>query len=67
VVRDGAIFGPSQKEAMQTGKPAENWTQIGTRILDAARLATAVHLARTARQTAMGGVAEASPGITQGG
>jgi hypothetical protein len=52
---------------MQTSKPVRNWTEIGTRILDAARLATAVHLARTAGETATGGAAEDSPRVTQGG
>ncbi len=47
--------------------PGKDWSEIGQRILDVARVATAVHLARVALEAASGGAAEETPRVTQGG
>lgn len=46
---------------------ANDWSQIGTRILDAARVATALHLAKAAQRTGRRDVAEESPRGRLGG
>ncbi len=53
--------------ASKTGIQLKGMAEIGRRILDAARVATAVHLAHRARRAATGGAAEELPRVTRGG
>ncbi|MBN1341942.1 MAG: hypothetical protein JXQ73_04640 [Phycisphaerae bacterium] len=56
----------SLKDA-QGSEPAKDWSELGRRVLETSRIATAVHMAKRARRIGQGGAAEDSPRATQGG
>ena len=53
----------SQPRESRMSGPARDWSQIGRRILDVARVATAVHLVERARRAEHGVEAEESPRV----
>ncbi len=56
-----------QAQNAQTNVPARDWSEIGRRIQESARIATAIHLAGVARRIGNGGTAKESPRKTLGG
>ncbi len=47
--------------------PAKDWAELGRRILDVSRKATAMHLASVHRRIEDGGAAKDSPRVVRGG